>query len=510
MTNPTYTSVTGLSAQEVETAFDALQRKLVPLWEFIGAPTQEEHTILVIPSMTLDHDFHGAEVQNYEERFLFMLFLLRQPRVRIVYVTSLAIQPAIIDYYLHILPGVVASHALKRLFFVSPLDASSEPLSRKLLKRPRLMEHIRSLVRDPNRAHIVPYNTTDLERELSVRLGIPMYAADPRFFAFGTKSGSRRVFAEEGVRHPLGYENLYGLKDIMSAIQEMRAAKPNLGNVILKLNDEVTGAGNATVDLTGVTSESEIEARLRTMRYELADLTYDSYIDKFEHRGGIIEEYISGQEFQSPSAQLRVTPLGEVEMLSTHDQMLGGPSGQTYLGARFPANPEYGPLIMHEASKVGRRFAREGIVGRFALDFVVVRQQGGPWQAYAIEVNLRKGGTTHPFLTLQYLTDGAYRTDTGVFVTALGHPKCYVATDHLASPAYRGLTPDDLFDVVSKQRLHYDHTSQSGVVFHMMTALGDRGILGMTAISDSRADADALYDKTVALIDQEARAATKQ
>jgi hypothetical protein len=31
-----------------------------------------------------------------------------------------------------------------------------------------------------------------------------------------------------------------------------------------------------------------------------------------------------------------VTPTGEVEIVSTHDQLLGGPSGQSYLGCRFP------------------------------------------------------------------------------------------------------------------------------------------------------------------------------
>ena len=95
--------------------------------------------------------------------------------------------------------------------------------------------------------------------------------------------------------------------------------------------------------------------------------------------------------------------------LSTHDQVLGGPTGQSYLGARFPADTAYGPAIMREAAKVARRFARDGVIGRFALDFVVVRTQGGEWRPYAIEVNLRKGGTTHPFLTLQYLTDGRFR-----------------------------------------------------------------------------------------------------
>ena len=67
--------------------------------------------------------------RRYEERFLFLLLLLRQPRARLIYVTSQAIHAEIVDYYLDLLPGVLASHAKKRLFLVSPLDGSSRPLT---------------------------------------------------------------------------------------------------------------------------------------------------------------------------------------------------------------------------------------------------------------------------------------------------------------------------------------------------------------------------------------------
>ncbi len=112
--------------------------------------------------------------------------------------TSQAVHPSIVDYYLGLLPGIIPSHARKRLHLVSPLDGSSRPLSAKLLERPRLLEQIRRLVPDPDRAHLVPFNTTELERDLALALGIPMYGADPRFFPYGTKTGCRRLFARAG------------------------------------------------------------------------------------------------------------------------------------------------------------------------------------------------------------------------------------------------------------------------------------------------------------------------
>ena len=170
--------------------------------------------------------------------------------------------------------------------------------------------------------------------------------------------------------------------------------------------------------------------------------------------------------------QLRVTPLGEVELLSTHDQLLGGPSGQTYLGCLFPADFGYARAITQEAAKIGARLAQAGVLGRFAVDFVVVRDHQEAWTPYAIELNLRKGGTTHPFLTLQFLTDGAYDADAALFIAPSGREKHLVATDHLQDELLRGLTIDDLFDIAVRHRLHFDQARQTGVVFHMMGALG--------------------------------------
>src|SRR2546421_2596247 len=213
-------------ATDSQAEFDQLQKKLVPLWKSIERLNQDPQTIVVVPSMSIDAISAGAVMQAYEERFLFLLLLLRQPRARLIYVTSEAILPSIIDYYLDLLPGVIPSHARPRLFLPSPLDGSVRPLSQKLLERPRLIERIRSLIPDPDRAHLVPFNTTNREKELALRLGIPMYGADPKFFHLGTKSGCRKIFQEENVPHPLGHENVGSKEELLNAITDMRGKKP--------------------------------------------------------------------------------------------------------------------------------------------------------------------------------------------------------------------------------------------------------------------------------------------
>ncbi len=234
--------------------FDALQAKLVPLWQTIGrtdpgGAVQQTNTLVVLPSLTADIELAGSFHQVYEERFLFMLFLLRQPNLRMIYLTSQKVPDEIVDYYLHFLPDITLSHARKRLMMVSPEDGSGRDLVHKLLERPRLLAQIRDLIGDPDQAHLVPFLTTNLERELTMQLGIPMYAADPRYFAFGSKSGGRRLFAEEGIAHALGYRDLSSEADLADALVRLRAAKPAVQRAIVKLNEGVSGIGNTVVNL---------------------------------------------------------------------------------------------------------------------------------------------------------------------------------------------------------------------------------------------------------------------
>ena len=100
-----------LGEDERSARFEQLQHRLIGSWRAIGLNEAGE-SIVVVPSVTPERlDPSGAAVQAYEERFLFMLLLLRQPRLRIVYVTGRPIDERIIDYYLSLLPGVIPRHA---------------------------------------------------------------------------------------------------------------------------------------------------------------------------------------------------------------------------------------------------------------------------------------------------------------------------------------------------------------------------------------------------------------
>ena len=78
------------------------------MWDVISAQEDLPATSIVVPSFTLDQEeltkLDGAAF--YEERLLFLLIRLRNPRAHVVYVTSQPVHPLILDYYLHLLAGV--------------------------------------------------------------------------------------------------------------------------------------------------------------------------------------------------------------------------------------------------------------------------------------------------------------------------------------------------------------------------------------------------------------------
>jgi hypothetical protein len=69
----------------------------------------------------------------------------------------------------------------------------------------------------------------------------------------------------------------------------------------------------------------------------------------------------------------------------------------------------------------------------------------------------------------------------------------------------RGLTIDDLFDIVARHGLHFDPARQEGIVFHMISCLTEVGRIGLTAVGDTPASAKAVYQKAQHLLLEEAR-----
>lgn len=507
------------SIADLSEQFRQLQTKLRERWESVELFDQSDGDILVIPSLSLDQkEIAKIEgVHHYEERLLFSLIRLQNPRTRLIYITSQPLHPSIIDYYLQLLPGIPFSHARDRLLLLSTYDSSSRPLTQKILERPRLMKRIRGAVR-PEQSFMICYNTSPWERELSVKLGVPLYAADPDLTIWGTKSGSRQIFAQSGVPYPDGSDrSIWNVEDLAVAAAELWERQSDLKRMVVKLNEGISGEANALLDLRPMqiapgASHSErvaaIKAGFSSMRFQAQSENWDNFAGRIPELGAIVEAFVEGESKRSPSVQGRITPNGKVEILSTHDQILGGPDGQIYLGCRFPADEAYRLRLQELGIKVGKTLAEKGVLERFGVDFIAVHQpeiSENQWDFQAIEINLRKGGTTHPFMTLKLLTNGRYDLSTGMFYSQQGRPKYYIATDNLQKDRYRGLLPSDLMDIIAYYRLNFDTGTETGTVFHLMGCLSEFGKLGLTSIGDSPQQAEDIYQKVIKVLDEETK-----
>lgn len=496
------------ASSEEREAFRRLQSQLAGQFRRVFPDPKVPRTVLIVPSFSLDQEVMSKikGVTHYEERFLCLLLLMRWPRTRVIYVTSTPLSDSIIDYYLHLLPGVPARHARRRLTLLSCYDSALQPLTAKILRRPRLLAQLDEALGDRSSAHMTCFTVTDLERSLAVRLGIPIYGCDPDLQHLGFKSDSRKLFREAGVTLPDGFEDLADASSVADALAELKARNPRLRRAVVKLNEGFSGEGNATFRFEGAPNTSGLaawtRARLHELAFEAGDMTWEAYHAKIQEMGAIVEAYVEGGDKRSPSAQFRIDPLGQLEAISTHDQIMGGKSDQIFLGCCFPADEMYRLSIQTEGLKVAEALRHRGVLGRFGVDFVSLRD-GNRWRHYAIEVNLRKGGTTHPFLMLQFLTDGTYDPATGLYHTRAGQPRYYYASDNLEKPSYQGLMPDDLIDIAVLNGLHFDGATQEGVVFHLLGALSEFGKLGVVSVAGTLDRARARYEETTRILDRE-------
>ena len=499
------------NSPEERQRFLELQEQLPKLFTRVTKNNRVPQTIVVIPSLSMDKRELAkiSGVHHYEERMLYMLMLLRRAKTRVIFVTSQALSPTVIDYYLHLLGGIPSYHARKRLLLFNCADASSIPLSKKILQRPRLIQRIREAIGDKEHAHMVCFNSSQLEMTLSVQLGIPLYANDPKHNELGTKSGCREIFRNAGILFPDGFERLKDQHDIADSLNILYDRNPKIRRAVVKLNEGFSGEGNALFyygDLQAFDSierKKKILSMLPDLRFEAPQENWESFHQKYQEMEGVVEEFVEGKIKYSPSSQCRVNALGIPVSISTHDQVLGGPSGQVFMGCTFPAHKDYRLDIQDAGMAVARELANRGVIGRFATDFVSIPDEKGGFQHYAIEVNLRKGGTTHPFLTLRFLTDGAYNPETGEFYSQNDQPKCYFASDTLQSKNYQGLLPEDLFDIAIYNNIHFHTAAERGTVFHLLGALSEYGKLGMVCIGDNIQQATFIYNKSKKILNQE-------
>jgi hypothetical protein len=469
-------------------SFEELQGRLELLMHGRALADLESATVIVIPSISfVSEELRKiTAIEHYEERLLCLVLWLANPSIEVMFVSSIPIEETVIDYYLSFLPDPASARQRLSLYHLD--DPSPRSLSEKLLERPQSVIELRNLIRNPDRAFIVPFNVTELERTIAVELGVPLYGPAPELVALGSKSGSRRVARRAGVPILPGAEDIGSVDELRRAIDAIAQEAPEARSVVVKLNTGFSGQGNALLDLASIKSPLQDSPTIFCAEEE----TWSTYERKITTDGAVVEQLVRHPELSSPSVQLRIQPGGICQVLSTHDQVLGGPDDQVYLGCRFPARMDYRAMIQEHALSVGAVLAAEGVIGSFGLDFVVLPNDTGH-EVFLSEINLRIGGTTHPFVMAQGVTQAKYDLLSGELI-ADGRPKRYLASDNLKSTNYKGLTPDEVIAALNDAGLGFNPRTKTGVTLHLLGALEHYGKLGAVCIADDEEGAAELYE----------------
>jgi hypothetical protein len=472
----------------------------------MNRPGGPPHVLVVLPSFGLGESIlshYATRIPALEHRYLLAsLMLPRYERCEMVFVCSESPSPDILEYYADLAPGSRRTDSRERLRIVAVDDLSARSVAEKLLDRPELLHRLRAVI-GGRPAFIEPWNVTDHEVEVATRLDAPINGTMPDLWPLGYKSAGRQLFREAGVPTPAGREGVRTVDEVCAAITAIRAERAGALGVVIKHDDSGAGDGNLVIELCDVSgrrlTDAEIRERVEAMPgWYRADLAL----------GGVVEELIIGAAASSPSVQLDISPYGEVTVLATHEQVLGGATHQIYSGCRFPAASAYAPDLAAYGLKIGRSLAGLGVVGRLSADFAAVADAAGRWSLYALEINLRKGGTTHPYAALRHLVPGRYQPGLGVWLAADGTSRCYASTDNLVDPAWLGLPPADVIRALAESGLQFDRRAGTGVVLHMLSCLAVDGRVGLTAIGLTPEHAQHLYDETARTIGNLARTRT--
>lgn len=453
----------------------------------------------------------------YEERMLFFMFLLKYSRTKIVYVASAGFNEKLFDYYIRLVSTSDEDFAEKkdRLTYISINDSTNDALTRKILKNEKFSDKIKRYISDPKKTVLRCYNPTEVERKLAVKLGVPLFGSKEKFDFVGTKSGGRQIFKLAKTNLLPGYNNIKNFKELAIDMIKLAQKNPKLEKMMIKRNYSSSGKGNCLffwqkfIDENNTNlknTSAEVVAKLILKKFDEycsfqnVNATYPEYKKRFNDSGGIVEAYAEGDIVFSPSTQILITNQKKGVVASTHEQILGGPDKQVYLGCTFPSKASHRKLIIKEGEKIANCLAQKGVVGNFAIDYVVTydKEMNNP-VVYPIEINLRKGGTTHPFRIAFYLTGAKYNHKTGMLQYG-NTPVYYLAMEFIESPKYVGLDPMELINIVANSKISFNRNTKKGALVYMPGMIHDYGRFGAICIGQSEENAEMYYKKLLRLV----------
>lgn len=477
--------------------------------------------VISVNSFNLDKK-EVATIDNYlhyEQRALWNILRARDRAVRVLYVSSDPVPSAAIDHLLSTLPAAEAKAVRSRLEFLALGDRRRIYLTDKLLENPAWLNRLRAqgeaLLGEPMTSEnslLFPYNVTPEVVALAERMGVGFVGLSPVLTNLNTKSLNHEVFSLTSVPQPETVAHVTSERSIAERVLDFFERNQLLQRVFTKTNKGTSGQGIFDVSREelialgyreSLSKPEKIRLILKALRQKRQNgETWDEVLPRTQADGAVVQEGIP--HTRGPSAQLFIHGDGRAQLLSTHQQRI---VDKAYVGSSYPAYPQ--DLVLQRklesyAHQVAQVFARLGVRGRLAFDFFEVEKtlpQGGVLRDLVIgEANIREGGTTHAWETLQRLLDATHDPQTGAMRSGItGEPVFYVMTDGFKAPWLKGMSSEQVFSLLKDSplwaQLSFRRSTGKGVLLHMTEAIGEFGSVGYVAAATTPERAQALFDQ---------------
>jgi hypothetical protein len=467
----------------------------------------DEHTIVVVPSLSLNDDSIKGIVGiiHYESRALWEILKASTPNTRIVFVTSVDIKSEAFNHFLRLLPNPMEAKA--RIEFISVNDSNLDScLTKKILNNEAVIKKIKAAIKT-ELAYLNVFISSADEHSLANKLDIPVFGHDSSLNYYLTKSGNKKVFKNANVPFTPSIEDIQTEVELVEAIIALWKKYTYAKRFMVKLDYGVSGIGNAILKpnlnrnqffkLNPEEQRQRVKSWLTSMTFQCDEITWGVYRADIP-KGCIVEVFIEGELKTSPSAQARILPDGEVEILSTHEQILDE-KGLTFLGSVFPARKNFKFILQENTKRIGEELAKLGFIGPFSIDFLIT-DDGHSQRVFVIEINIRQGGTTHPYQTTKLLTGSRYCQETGALINKDGEKFYYRSNDNVINTNLKGTKLDQFLKYMETNNLLFNRETGEGVVFHLLGALPSDGKVGYTSIAKNSTKIHEQSNKALELI----------
>ncbi|AEA60139.1 peptide ligase PGM1-related protein [Burkholderia gladioli] len=458
--------------------------------DILGLEYDGDRTIVFIPSISFDGltKKYLIGLNCFEERNLYYLACLSNPNTRFIAVLSSTVEDAFIDYCVdhvsHI--GWIDSTSLRDRFeIVRVPTVGDEHLSHALLRQPVVLESLRQRIRRAANPIIDFWLVSPEEIRLAAALNCPYYGLPEFALQFDNKSNARALFREIGLRVPEGEEHIDSPSEAWRALKRL-IERTSASEYLIKLNCEEAGKGIAIVDRESIPQPFEKFASLIKVP---KDIPVDEFLNALCRQGATVEAFIAAPIKACPSVKMEVLADGSVRNLATHDQAL---NGLAYSGSRFPADESYRSELIRIGYQVAEVAGQRGARGIVSVDFLATKNSSAePWTLWGMEINARKGATTHPYYWTRWLTGSDYSVDTGKLTCAAGET-VYCASEFFSDPRLHLVPPSLILSDLKESGLDYNHQTRSGVFVHMLSSVRRFSKVGATVIARDSNEVDRL------------------